>query len=253
MKKIICALLLVTGAIFVSCNKEESKGNLTVTGNVDGFKQGKLYLYQIQDTVVKAIDSLTVNGDSKFKFSLNIDSPEVFYLTLDRGHTNSQDNQIMFFAEPGQMTINTSLKNFYSDAKVTGSKSQETYDEYIKTRSIIVEKQNNLLVDIFNAEKEKNDSKKDSLVNLSKKLTIRKYLNAVNFAINHKESDASPYIALTELYDANTKLLDTVFNSLSKDVTARKYGKQLNEYIKERKTQEAQVKTEQVPATEVQQ
>lgn len=253
MKKIICALLLATGAIFVSCNKEESKGNLTVTGNVDGFKQGKLYLYQIQDTVVKAIDSLTVNGDSKFKFSLNIDSPEVFYLTLDRGHTNSQDNQIMFFAEPGQMTINTSLKNFYSDAKVTGSKSQETYDEYIKTRSIIVEKQNNLLVDIFNAEKEKNDSKKDSLVNLSKKLTIRKYLNAVNFAINHKESDASPYIALTELYDANTKLLDTVFNSLSKDVTARKYGKQLNEYIKERKTQEAQVKTEQVPAAEVQQ
>ncbi|MGL4581662.1 MAG: DUF4369 domain-containing protein [Flavobacterium sp.] len=253
MKKIICALLLVTGAIFVSCNKEESKGNLTVTGNVDGFKQGKLYLYQIQDTVVKAIDSLTVNGDSKFKFSLNIDSPEVFYLTLDRGHTNSQDNQIMFFAEPGQMTINTSLKNFYSDAKVTGSKSQETYDEYIKTRSIIVDRQNNLLVDIFNAEKEKNDSKKDSLVNLSKKLTIRKYLNAVNFAINHKESDASPYIALTELYDANTKLLDTVYNSLSKEVTARKYGKQLNEYIKERKTQEAQVKTEQVPTAEVQQ
>lgn len=253
MKKIICALLLATGAIFVSCNKEDAKGNLTVTGNIDGFKQGKLYLYQIQDTVVKAIDSLTINGDSKFKFSLNIDSPEVFYLTLDRGHTNSQDNQIMFFAEPGQMTINTSLKNFYSDAKVTGSKSQETYDEYIKTRSIIVDKQNNLLVDIFNAERDKNVAKKDSLVNLSKKLTIRKYLNAVNFAINHKESDASPYIALTELYDANTKLLDTVFNSLSKDVTARKYGKQLNEYIKERKIQEAQVKTEQVPAAEVQQ
>lgn len=253
MKKIICALLLATGAIFVSCNKEDAKGNLTVTGNIDGFKQGKLYLYQIQDTVVKAIDSLTINGDSKFKFSLNIDSPEVFYLTLDRGHTNSQDNQIMFFAEPGQMTINTSLKNFYSDAKVTGSKSQETYDEYIKTRSIIVDKQNNLLVDIFNAERDKNVAKKDSLANLSKKLTIRKYLNAVNFAINHKESDASPYIALTELYDANTKLLDTVFNSLSKDVTARKYGKQLNEYIKERKIQEAQVKTEQVPAAEVQQ
>jgi len=253
MKKVVCALLLATGALFMSCNKDNAKGNLTVAGNIDGFKQGKLYLYQIQDTVFKAIDSLTVDGDSKFKFTLDIDSPEVFYLTLDRGHSNSQDNQIMFFAEPGQMTINTSLKNFYSDAKVTGSKSQEVYNDYIKTRSQIIDRQNNLLVDIFNAEKEKNTAKKDSLNNLSKKLTIRKYLNAVNFAITHKDSDASPYIALTELYDANTKLLDTIYNSLSTDVISRKYGKQLNEYIKERKTTESQIKIEQPTSTEVQQ
>lgn len=253
MKKVICALLLATGALFVSCNKDNAKGNLTVTGNVDGFKQGKLYLYQIQDTVFKAIDSLAVDGDSKFKFTLDIDSPEVFFLTLDRGHSNSQDNQIMFFAEPGQMTINTSLKNFYSDAKVTGSKSQEVYNDYIKTRSQIIDRQNGLLVDLFNAEKEKNTAKKDSLNNLSKKLTIRKYLNAVNFAITHKDSDASPYIALTELYDANTKLLDTIYNSLSTDVISRKYGKQLNEYIKERKTTESQTKIEQPTSTEVKQ
>lgn len=252
MKKIVCALLLATGALFVSCNKEETKGNLTVTGKVDGFKQGKLYLFQIQDTVFKAIDSLNVKGDANFKFDLNIDSPEVFYLTLDRGHSNSQDNQIMFFAEPGQMTINTTLKNFYNDAKVTGSKSQEVYDEYLKTRSLIIDKQNGLLVDIFNAEKEQNTAKKDSLNNLSKKLTIRKYLNAVNFAINHKDSDASSYIALTDLYNAHTKLLDTIYNSLSPEVTSRKYGKQLNEYIKERKESETQVTTTQNTTTEVQ-
>lgn len=253
MKKVICALLLATGALFMSCNKDTAKGNLTVTGNIDGFKQGKLYLYQIQDTVFKAIDSLTVDGDSKFKFTLDIDSPEVFFLTLDRGHSNSQDNQIMFFAEPGQMTINTSLKNFYSDAKVTGSKTQEVYNDYIKTRSQIIDRQNGLLVDIFNAEKEKDTAKKDSLNNLSKKLTIRKYLNAVNFAITHKDSDASPYIALTELYDANTKLLDTIYNSLSTDVLTHKYGKQLNEYIKERKASEAQTQQVQSTSTEVQQ
>lgn len=252
MKKVICSLLLATGALFVSCNKDNAKGNLTVTGNIDGFKQGKLYLYQIQDTVFKAIDSLTIDGDSKFKFTLDIDSPEVFFLTLDRGHSNSQDNQIMFFAEPGQMTINTSLKNFYSDAKVSGSKSQEVYNDYIKTRSQIIDRQNGLLVDIFNAEKEKNTAKKDSLNSLSKKLTIRKYLNAVNFAITHKDSDASPYIALTELYDANTKLLDTIYNSLSTEVLSRKYGKQLNDYIKERKTVESQTKTEQPASTEAQ-
>ncbi|MCC9042984.1 DUF4369 domain-containing protein [Myroides sp. M-43] len=253
MKKIICALFLAIGASFVSCNKEDAKGNLTVTGNVDGFKQGKLYLYQIQDTVFKAIDSLTVNGNSTFKFSLNIDSPEVFFLTLDRGHSTSQDNQIMFFAEPGQMTINTSLKNFYNDAKITGSKNQEVYDDYVKTRALIIDRQNSLLVDIFNADKENNNVKKDSLNNLSKKLTIRKYLNAVNYAITHKDADASPYIALTDLYDANTKLLDTIYNSLSQEVLNRKYGKQLDQYIKERKAAEAEITTQNNTSTEAQQ
>lgn len=253
MKKIICALFLAIVASFVSCNKEDAKGNLTVTGNVDGFKQGKLYLYQIQDTVFKAIDSLTVNGNSTFKFSLNIDSPEVFFLTLDRGHSTSQDNQIMFFAEPGQMTINTSLKNFYNDAKITGSKNQEVYDDYVKTRALIIDRQNSLLVDIFNADKENNNVKKDSLNNLSKKLTIRKYLNAVNYAITHKDADASPYIALTDLYDANTKLLDTIYNSLSQEVLNRKYGKQLDQYIKERKAAEAEITTQNNTSTEAQQ
>ncbi|MEC4116643.1 DUF4369 domain-containing protein [Myroides phaeus] len=247
MKKILYTLLIATGALFVSCNKESGKGNLIVTGKVDGFKQGNLYLYQIQDTVFKAIDSLAVTGDSSFKFDLNIDSPEVFFLTLDRGHTNSQDNQIMFFAEPGQMTVNTTLKNFYADAKVTGSKSQETYENYLKTRSAVLDKQNELLVARFNAEKENNTAKIDSITKLSKKFLVRKYLNAVNFALNHKDSDATPYIALTDLYDANVKYLDTIYKSLSPEVMAHKYGKQLEEFIKERKAMEEELKNNSTP------
>lgn len=246
MKKLIFALLIAGGALFTSCNKDSKTGNLTVTGKVDGLKQGKLYLHQVKDTVYAIVDSIVVNGtDSNFKFKLNIDSPEVFFLTLDRGQSKSIDNQLMFFAEPGEMTINTTLAGFYKDAKVTGSKNNDLFNEYIKSRTLIVDKQNDLIVEIFNAEKANNMAKKDSLLAVNRKLLARRYLNAVNFAVVHKDADVSPYIALTELYDRNIKYLDTIYNSLTPQILKNKYGKDLGEFIKERKAEEQKITTTQ--------
>ena len=52
----------------------------------------------------------------------------MLYLYLDRGQTNSIDNNLSFFAEPGEMTFKTTLKEFYANAKFTGSKNQEVYE-----------------------------------------------------------------------------------------------------------------------------
>lgn len=245
MRKILFTLLVAGGALFTACNKDaKSTSNLTITGKVDGLKQGKVYLHQVQDTVYAVVDSVVVNGnDASFKFNLDLDSPEVFFLTLDRGHSNSLDNQLMFFAEPGTMTINTTLAGFYKDAKIEGSVNNDLYKDYLKSRTIILDKQNELIVEMFNAEKANEVAKKDSLQNVSKKLTARRYLNAVNFAINHKDADVAPYIALSELYDRNIKYLDTVYNSLTPEVAQRKYGKSLAQFIKERKEEEALVNT----------
>ena len=43
--------------------------------------------------------------------------------------------------------------------------------------------------------------------------------------------EVSPYIALTELNNANIQLLDTVNKSLSEEVRLSKYGKQLDDFI----------------------
>ena len=75
----------------------------------------------------------------------------------------------------------------------------------------------------------------DSIDNVARKLkswTRRKYLYTTNFAINNSDYEVSPYIALTELVDANVTLLDTINNSLSEEVRSSKYGKQLEEFIK---------------------
>lgn len=137
------------------------------------------------------------------------------------------------------MTIETTLKNFYKDAKVKGSQNNDLYNEYLKSRTLITDRQNDLYVSLFQAQKTNNAAALDSLQSLNKKLTGRLFLNAINFAINNKNSDVAPYIALTELYDRNIKYLDTIYNSLTPEVLNHKYAKSLNEFIQERKTEEA--------------
>ncbi|MCP1995982.1 DUF4369 domain-containing protein [Flavobacterium sp. HSC-61S13] len=235
MKKILLLSILSLSTLLVSCNKEAQSGNLTISGKVEGLKQGTLYIQRIQDTTMVTLDSIIIKGNSEFQTSLQIEDPEMFFLSLNRGTTASQDNQLMFFAEPGKIHIETSLKNFYADAKISGSKNQNVYEDYLKTRALITDKQNEILIAILNAEKEGKLAQKDSLLNLSTKISGKRYLNAVNFAITHADSDVASYIALSEIYDRPIKYLDTIQNSLKDGAADRKYGKALKEFIKERK------------------
>lgn len=235
MRKIFYTAFIACGIIFTGCQKTNNKDNVIIKGTIKGFKQGKIFLAQVQDTTLVAIDSLIVDGNSDFTFSTNVDSPEIFYLTLDRGYTRSSDNQIPVFIEPGEIQITTTLKKFYADAQISGSTTHSIYENYLKTRSRINDRQNELVIDIFEANKENNAPKRDSLIKATERLTVRKYLNAVNFALNHKDSEVAPYIALSDLFDANTKFLDTIYNSLDKKVVDSKYGVLLGEFIQERK------------------
>jgi hypothetical protein len=140
------SIVLVLSTLFlISCAEKKSEKNFVLTGNIKGLKEGKLYIQRMNDTTLVAIDSIIVNGDSKFTSEFDIESPEMLYLFLDRGVTNSLDNNIPFFAEQGKMSIETSLDFFTSDAKITGSKNQELYEEYKKVMSGFIDKDLDLI------------------------------------------------------------------------------------------------------------
>ena len=138
MKKSIIAF--VTLALLASCSKKESTAdNLHLTGNIKGLKTGTLYIQRIVDTSLVAIDSVKIDGNASFERDIKLESPEMLYLFLDRGVTNSLDNNILFFAEPGNINIDTNLDNFISSAKITGSKNQELFEEYKKVNSRFID------------------------------------------------------------------------------------------------------------------
>jgi hypothetical protein len=238
MKKTV--LLFVAFSLFVACKKEETKSdsNLHITGNVKGIKQGKLYIQMLKDSALVVIDSIIFDGQSAFESHLQIDSPEMLYLFLDRGQTNSLDNNLVVFAEPGKLSIETSLETFYANAKIKGSKNHELFQDFLKINSRFTNEQLLLLEKEIKAKQENNQASLDSIQIANEKLIKRKYLYTINFALNQKDYEVSPYIALSEVYDAQLKYLDTIHNSMSPKVAESKYGKMLSKFIEERRKEE---------------
>lgn len=238
MKRSILALLALV--LLISCNKEDhGDTNLHITGNIKGLKKGKLYIQRVADTALVAIDTIVINGQSTFESHLTIDSPEMLYLFLDRGQTNSVDNNLPFFAEPGNMKIETSNDEFFYKAKITGSKNQKLYEEFQKIKSRFSNDNLDLLAKNLEATKNSNVKQLDSISQKSEQLIKRRYLYTANFALNHAKNEIGPYIALSEIADINTKYLDTIQKSMSPKIAKSLYGKMLTKYVAERKKAEA--------------
>ena len=229
MKKSIIAV--VTLLLLVACDKNETKGNLHITGNIKGLKKGTLYIQRLVDTAFVAMDTIIIEGSSTFNSDLDLKSPEMLYLFLDRGTSNSLDNNIPFFAEPGNISIETTLENYLSNAKITGSKNHEIYEEYRKINSTFTDKNLSNIEQKFSALKNQNAKKVDS-INVAQDANVkRKYLFAANFALNNRDYEVAPYIALSDIYDINIKYLDTIQKAMSPKVAQSLYGKKLTEYV----------------------
>lgn len=227
-------ILLITTVLFlVSCSEKKSNKNLEISGFIKGLKKGTLYIQKINDTVLVPLDTIKINGDSHFKSEMNINEPEMFYLFLDRGVSNSLDNNIVFFAEKGKINIETSLDFFTGDAKITGSKNHDLYEEYKKVVSRYVDQDLNLIKEKIMS---KNDAKKVEAIEKKQDGVLKsKYLYTTNFAVNNGDYEVAPYVTLAEIYDINLKYLDTIQKSLSPKVAKSMYGKKLDLLIAERK------------------
>ena len=236
MYKSIIALFSIL--ILVSCTEKKSTKDFVLTGNIKGLKKGTLYIQRIQDTILVAIDTIKINGDSHFTSEFDLQSPEMLYLFLDRGVSNSLDNNISFFAEKGELNLETSLDFFTADAKITGSKNQELYDEYRKVVARYVDQDLTLIQKKVKAYQNKNTTEINKIDEEQKGILKRKYLYTTNFAVNHADYEVAPYVALAEIYDINLKYLDTIQKSMTPKVSKSLYGKKLNEYIAERRKAE---------------
>lgn len=234
IKKII--VIVLASVTLIACKEEKNENaNLHLTGNIDGLSQGKLYIQQLKDSTLEIMDSINIKGDSKFQVDLNIDGPEMLYIFLDRGQTNSIDNNLQFFAEPGNMTIETTLDAFFANAKITGSKNHDLYTEFNAMKSKFNDKKMALVEHEFKNITEKKSYNKDSIIEANNKLIRKRYLYTANFASIHADKEIAPYLALTEIADINIRYLDTIESKMKPEVAKSKYGKMLKSYIEQRK------------------
>ena len=224
MKK---ALIIISTIIIMGCNSNIDK--MTVSGNVDGLMKGTLFLQSKKDSVVINLDSMYLKGDGNFKLSTYINEPDIFYLYLDKQDGDSLNDIITFFGNKGDIQINTRLNTFDTSFEISGSQNSELLNEY----NSIIRKYNmqnlDLLEIFYNAQIENNQTRIDSVNSELENLIRKKYLYTLNFSITNSANEISPYIAVSQIPDANVDLLRKVYDTLPEYIKDSKYGKILKE------------------------
>ena len=234
LNKSLCIILLIL--LPVSCGKDE-EANFTLKGNIKGLKKGIVYLQKNGDsTSIIDLDSMVINGQPEFTLKTNIDEPIVLYLKLFKN--DGEEHYIPFFADKGVTEINSTLKNFNYDAKITGSKQQQLLEEYLDIISKFGDQNLDLIENSFLAQKANDSIAIDSLTRLSNNLLKRKYSYTIQFAMNNKDSEVAPYLALYEIPNANPKYIDSVYNLLTENIKKSFYGKKLGEVISNRELEQ---------------
>jgi len=234
-------LFSLLGILLWSCQpttKKMDPNKMNVIGRIDGLRKGTLYLQKMEDTLLVTVDSTLISGDPQFQFSSAIESPEVFYLYLDKEDGDSLNDRIPFFGEKGTIEINTLLKTFESSAQIKGSKNQELLQNFIGFKRQFNDQNLNLLEAYFKAQQRQNQNQIDSLQSAIDKLLKRRYLYTLNYASQNADQNVAPYLLLTEVYDANLALLDSVAVRLTPEVKASKYGQEFIDYLEVRRKEE---------------
>ena len=231
LKSLLLTIILIST---YSCEKSNNS-NFTVNGKVKGLTKGTIYLEKVIDTIIQPVDSFTVKDNGNFSLSDNLMSPEIYYLRIKEASHES----LLLFGEQGTMTIQSKLDKFVTSATISGSKNHDLLKEYKEMAQKFSDSRLDLFKANLEAEQAQDQKVLDSLDKVYKSLIRRRYLYTTNFAVNHADKEVAPYLALTELYNANISLLDTVNNSLTDEIQDSKYGRQLGRFITVVKKNEA--------------
>ncbi|RED42810.1 uncharacterized protein DUF4369 [Winogradskyella eximia] len=223
--------LIILLSIAVSCGKNNDS-NFTLKGKVKGLKKGVVYLQKDGDSSIVNLDSMAITGQSEFSLHTNLEEPILLYLKLFKN--DGEEHYIPFFADKGITEINTTLKNFNFDSEIKGSKQQALLDEYLEIMSQYNNKSLDVIEERYLAQRDNDSIAVDSLGKISDQLIKRKYAYTIQFAINNKNSEVAPYLAMYEARYANTVYIDSIYNSLTAEIKESFYGKQLGEVVANR-------------------
>lgn len=230
MKKIY--MFILAALTLAACN-HDNDGTMYVRAKIKGLKKGTFYLQKQKDSLIISVDSVSVNGKDEFMMTDVVESPEMYYLTLGKSA-----KRIAFFGEKDTINISTQLDRFSDKAVIRGSANQDLLNDFNEVQKRFNDQRLDLIQQEFEARKSGSQDSVDMVADEFRKWQRKKYLYTTNFAVNNADFEVSPYIALTELTDANVTLLDTINNSMNDRVKASKYGLQLSDFVEKIKAQE---------------
>ena len=196
--------------LILSCSKPNK---YSLTGNVDLNDDEKVFLIQMKDNRPVLIDSsFVVSGE--FKFSDSINFSEMHYLFFEKISGN-----IPFVLEPGNILIDVYTDSLRS-SKITGTKSNKDWTDYLKESQIYTTELNNIQIEI-NQSLRKGDSVliydlEEQFIDIRSKLVDYEFL----FMDNRKDSYISALILQRMIFERSIEYdkADSILNSFDKSL-----------------------------------
>ena len=97
---------------------------------LENLKKGTVYLQKIKDSSLINLDSIVVDGQDIFTLSTIVETPELFYLYVDKVDGTEYNDRVTFFGEKGDIKLNTHLDKINYKVNITGSKNHKIYTKY---------------------------------------------------------------------------------------------------------------------------
>jgi peroxiredoxin len=189
MKNII--LFLTAIVIFSSCETKKANEFL-IHGNIKGLAAGKIYLNQYKNKKNEVIDSTMIHN-SKFKFKGEIGLPELYYLTIDGINEN-----FALFIENSEIKVKL-IADSLAGSIVTGSQSNDIYENYKIGIREIKNKQKELYYNYQEAKSEGNEVLVDQIDSLYEIEETNRQAYIHNFLKANLSTVVSPYIVQKDL------------------------------------------------------
>lgn len=224
MKKLIFSLLTLT--FLFNCSQNNSDG-YTINVNADGIPDGsKVTLRKFENRKPVDVDSAKVEN-GKFTLSGKIDSPDVYFLFIDRAMGN-----FPFILENKELNL-TVYKDSMPASKVEGSKENDLAQAYMKGMKEISKEGNELRKQYSEARKNNDSTFLASYQDMRKELTDKSDNFAKGFVTDNTNS-VFGMILLENFYATNKFSFNEaqdIYNSFSEEAKNSAAGQRIKERI----------------------
>ncbi|MBN1925603.1 MAG: AhpC/TSA family protein [Prolixibacteraceae bacterium] len=198
------ALIILLIMLFGACNKNTS---FTITGNVVPPEDGQMILYGFEKGNPVATDTAEIVA-GEFTFKGDIDIPDLRLLSVK----GKNRYVAQMFLEPGRINITVYPDSFETNV-ITGSKSQDIFQEYIDEMVRLTKAENELQQRYRQSQISGDQEELEAVQFEFQTMMENSQLYARNFIKEYQESPVAAYVYLMNFYDrAEAEELDSMLN-----------------------------------------
>jgi thiol-disulfide isomerase/thioredoxin len=197
----------------------------TLTGSLENIKDGTV-LNVVDIDSGKVYQKITVQ-DGKFKTSFELTKPEFFGIWQE--NPKYEKDRLFLWLENSEIKISGNF-DYFVNAKIEGSESNEIYSKYSAIEKDFEHKSNSLRVARGVTT---NQASLDSIQNLTRQLSDRYKTDLLKFYSTHIKSEVAFYFLVKEMLKHNLRKSDIkkLYTDLPQEFKTSDKGKQLENYI----------------------